>query len=251
MVLDYKNEDDLRSNLLCEYLGLNYGLIKSPDPVILLTKECYEKYILYIFKNQQDMSQDELNTLINESHDKIKRLFKDAQLAKDIKKIATNFMNVLILKYNISEYILIAPKIQIPAFYNDVNLTLNISACFMKRKSKTKEIHYVSFLTLLNRVDPLTDVPTLIKIKKLNEINYRKNAIVYLDLYDADLPLIIRTNMYFPAIKLSHKQITLDMIKEKHVKNADAALKKLTKQEVKIPMCQNFYCPIRKECQNE
>ena len=251
MVLEYKSEDDLRANLVCEYLGLNYGLVKSPDPVILLAKECYEKYILYIFKNQKDMSQDELSTLINESHNKIKRLFKDVQLTKDIKKIATNFMNLLMLKYNISEYILIAPKIQIPAYYNNINVNLNISACFMKRRSKKKEIHYVGFLTLLNRVDPLTDVPTLIKIKKLNEINYNKNADIILDLYDADLPLIIKRNMYFSTINLAHKEVKIEMIKPNHLLNAEAALKKLTKQEVKIPMCQNFYCPIRKECQNE
>ncbi len=251
MVLNYKNEDELRAYLICSYLGKNYGLFKSPDPLMLLTKECYEKYILYIFKNQEDMPIELLNQTIEESFSKIKILFEDKEVSKTIKNLATIFLNDLIMQYNIKDYILISPKIQIPTTYENVSFSFNISACFMKREAKNRSIHYVSFFPLLNRYDALLDVPTLAKLIKLNELNYRKNTMVFLDLYDADLPTILNRNMYFKKANLTKKSFTIENIKDKHIVNANLNLTIANNQIRKIPMCQNFYCPIRKECQNE
>jgi hypothetical protein len=251
MVLNYKNEDELRSYLVCSYLGKNYGLFKSPDPLMLLTKECYEKYIFYVFKNQEDMPLELFDQLIEETFNKIKALFEDKELSKTIKNLAMTFLNDLILQYNIKDYILISPKIQISTTYLNVSFSFNVSACFMKRDIKERHVHYVSFFPLLSRYDPLSDIPTLAKLIKLNDLNYRKNTKIFLDLYDADLPSILKRNVYFKKVSLTKRSMNIEDIKEKHINNATLILNNTNNEIRKIPMCQNFYCPIRKECQNE
>jgi hypothetical protein len=243
------SEDRLRAYAVCSYLEKEYGRVTSVDPIFIIVKTIIEKLVLQQMKNEIMDLHESIGFILYDVAKPFVDRMTDESMKKKLFMRASNFIAKFFEYFTPDKYVPVFGNYIAPYRSGDINIKLEFSAIYKDIKSNT--VHYVSFFPLLTNMNPKLDLPTLAKIDFISQIKINKHTDVKLHLFDLDFLNIVRYNVLNDNTTIRHEIIEEDLSEDdRHFFNTtleQIAIKGL----YKIPYCQNYYCPIRKACQQK
>jgi len=243
------SEDRIRAYAVCSYLEKEYGRVLSVDPIFMIVKATIEKTIIHQMKGEMLDLHKSIGEFMYEIAMPFLKKMDDEIMKRKLISKASNFLSKYFEIFTPDKYVPVFGNYIAPYRSHNVNIKLEFSGIYKELRGNT--VHYVSFFPLLSNMNHKLDIPTLAKMDFISQIKVNRNTNAVLHLFDLDFLNIIRSNVLNETSLIKHVEITEDLSPDELLFFNKSIEEVSRKTLYKIPYCQNYYCPIRKACQQK